>query len=82
MTKKELIKVMATSSGYDRKAIENIINGFLTEIDEITKNGGSISLPKFGKFYGKMTSPRKIIFGDNKGSMSEPRIVVKFKKYD
>lgn len=50
MTKAEIIKAVADSTGQDKRTVADICNTFLFEIKEMLINGGEVRIAGFGTF--------------------------------
>lgn len=50
MTKAEIVRSVADSTGEDKKIVADICNAFLFEIKEMLISGGNVEIAGFGKF--------------------------------
>ena len=50
MTKTELIKAVADTTGQDKKIVAEVCNAFLFEIKEMLISGGEVQIAGFGTF--------------------------------
>ena len=53
MTKAELINELAISTGYDKKSISLIVEGFMEQVKNNVANGENVYLRGFGSFVTK-----------------------------
>jgi len=53
MTKAELINELAISTGYDKKTISLIVEGFMEQVKNNVANGENVYLRGFGSFVTK-----------------------------
>ena len=58
LNKTELIQSIADSTGESRKSVDNVVNGFIDEIQKQVKKGERVSLPGFGTFERRNRSAR------------------------
>lgn len=58
MNKAELIDVLATKTGLNKKQVEDILQGFEDTVTETIKAGNEVTLTGFGTFMAKERSAR------------------------
>ena len=65
LTKAQLIKAIASETGFSKKRISEIYSVLLSILAETLANGDSISIRGFGKFYVNERQQRKISHPSN-----------------
>ncbi|MDP2790040.1 MAG: HU family DNA-binding protein [bacterium] len=58
MNKAELIDVLATKTGLNKKQVEDVLQGFEDTVTETIKSGNEVTLTGFGTFMAKDRSAR------------------------
>jgi DNA-binding protein HU-beta len=58
MNKAELIDVLATKTGLNKKQVEDVLQGFEDTVTETIKGGNEVTLTGFGTFMAKERSAR------------------------
>lgn len=58
MNKAELIDVLATKTGLNKKQVEDVLQGFEDTVTETIKSGNEVTLTGFGTFMAKERSAR------------------------
>jgi nucleoid DNA-binding protein len=63
-----------------KKDVQGFVQAFAETINESLQKGEEVSLVNFGRFYPKMTAPRKVktIFTEGKEIVSKPKKMFKF----
>ncbi len=70
MTKAELVASIANKTGYDRKAVSQVIEGFMAEVKSSLENDENVYLRGFGSFIVK-TRKRKLARNISKNTSVE-----------
>ena len=73
-------KVTSNSDEFSKKNVKAFITAFTESIIEELQKGNEVSLVNFGKFYPKLTTPRKVktIFTKGEEIISKPKKMFKF----
>ena len=58
MNKSELIESIAQKTGESKKAVTNVVDGFINQIQDEVRQGKKVSLPGFGTFSRRARSAR------------------------
>ena len=73
-------KVVNESDTFSKKDVNTFVKAFTDTIIEELQDGNEVSLVNFGRFYPKLTTPRKVktVFTEGKEIMSKPKKMFKF----
>lgn len=58
MNKSELIDAVASSTGESKRAVGDVVDGFISTIQQRVGTGEKVTLPGFGTFERRERSPR------------------------
>lgn len=58
MNKKDLVKSISVSTGYDKKDVETVVNEVFDQISGALSEGAEVNIPGFGKFSVKDRAAR------------------------
>jgi len=81
MTKKDLIREIALSSGLTQKDTETFIESFTECVEEAITNGEIVKLNSFGTFGMKKNAPRTAFNLQTKKKMTIPERFVPYFKF-
>jgi nucleoid DNA-binding protein len=72
----ELVEAIAQKSGLPKATVRKVLTTFCTVVQDITLQGATTFLPKFGRFSKRVIKSRSVF-----GRMSEGRTTIKFKSF-
>lgn len=72
MNKKQIIKAIASQTGYTQKASENFINAFLSTVQSSLTKGEDVTLVGYGTWSVRKRAARKTINPKTKNMMTIP----------
>lgn len=72
MNKKQIIKSIATQTGYTQKASENFVNAFLNTLSSSLSKGEDVTLVGYGTWSVRKRAARKTINPKTKSMMTIP----------
>lgn len=79
MNKAELVKAIATKTGYTQVAVAEVLEEFMAEVKGTVKKGNSVQLIGFGTFSSTKRKARKGTTPQGKAFKSAAKTVARFK---
>lgn len=75
-----VVEKAVNTTEFSKKEVQDFVQAFAETVNEELQGGNEVSLVNFGRFYPKMTAPRKVktVFTEGKEIMSKPKKMFKF----